>query len=109
MIEQFGGGGIPQAVTAGQIAAGVTAQAVAANDFSKDFLKMYDDLAQKNLGPVFSGMEAVRSFGFTTPDQVKKLVKYMNDNKADNPSLLDYLVKECGVQMGGDAATMSHL
>ncbi len=108
MIEQFGGGGIPQAMLAGQIAAGVAAQAVAAGDFSKEFLKAYDEAVRTNIGPIYDAMEAVRSLGFSTPEQVKTLVKYMNDHKDENPSLMDYLVKECGLSMSEDAATMSH-
>lgn len=58
MIEQFGGGGVPQAISAGAIAAKVAHLAVKTDDFSKDFLKRYSDMIDQALGPSYQHLSA---------------------------------------------------
>ncbi len=49
-VNPIHGGGIPEAYMAGRIAAEVAAEAVKANDFSKKFLKRYDEIWMKQRG-----------------------------------------------------------
>ena len=49
-VNPIHGGGVPEAYMAGRIAAEVAAEAVKANDFSKKFLKKYDDVWNRERG-----------------------------------------------------------
>lgn len=107
MVEQHGGAGIPQAIFSGQIAAQVAKEALDANDFSKSFFKRYSDYVDKLLGPTFEAMDVLRNEGFSTPEQLKKFIKFMNDNQ--DAELTDFIVQECGyVPSSPETAVISH-
>lgn len=96
MIEEFGGGGIPQAMIAGTVAAKMARMAVDANDFSKEFLKQYVGMIDEAIGPFMQGMKLMRDYGASTPEQLRDLVEYMNANpQADTAA---YLVQKSGMQ-----------
>nr|AGS52012.1 putative electron transfer oxidoreductase [uncultured bacterium contig00006] len=83
MIEAFGGGGIPQAISAGMLAAQTAREAIDAGDFSKDFLNHYNEAVEGLFGATYKAMEGMRAAAFTTSDQLRELTKYMNGPEAD--------------------------
>lgn len=91
MIEPFGGGGVPQAIAAGAIAADIAAQAIEANDFSANFLKAYSDTVDQMLGMTYKAMEALRALAFSTSDQMRKMTKYMQNEP--NADMGEYITK----------------
>ncbi len=93
MIEQYGGGGIPQAMVAGTIAAQTAKNAIQANDFSKAFMKNYSDAVDQAFSATYIGMEALRQYAFGTPEQLKNTINWMNEHEAEDASMQDYLFK----------------
>lgn len=76
MIEPLYGGGTPHAMIAGKIAAGVLAEAVKQNNFSKEFLQLYRDKVNEILGLGYDAMELFRKEIFTDPEDLKSLIQY---------------------------------
>lgn len=79
MIEQLYGGGLPHAMTAGVCAAKACAEAVAANDFSEEFLKRYNDYIDKELGSGYQIAELLRKMVFGNPKDLKELIDFKNE------------------------------
>lgn len=116
MIEQFGGGGIPQAMVSGQIAAQIARQAVDANDFSYGMMERYRDEVQKQLGGTYVGNDLLQKLCFTTVENMLNMIHFCNEN--EGATMLDYMklvlskmdpdMPEFKMINGGDLQISSH-
>ena len=80
MIEPLYGGGIPHAMVSGMLAAQAAAQAVAANDFSKETLALYRQLVDEELTPGYQIQDYLRSAVFTDWKDLNELIDYSIEN-----------------------------
>jgi geranylgeranyl reductase family protein len=79
MIEPLFGGGYPHAITGGMCAARIAAEAVAANDFSKEFLSKYEDYLNEALGSGYKIQELLRKTVFGTTAGITELIDYSKE------------------------------
>ncbi len=80
MIEPLYGGGVPHAMTAGVFAAQAAAKAVAANDFSKEFLQCYKDMVEEELRPGYLIQDYLRKSVFTDWNDLHEFLDYSEEN-----------------------------
>lgn len=77
-VNPIHGGGIPEAYMAGRIAADVAAEAVKASDFSKKFLKKYDDIWEEQRGSKLKRILRLREvMESMTEDDLNWLAEYL--------------------------------
>lgn len=100
MIEPLYGGGFPHAMAAGTCAAKIAAEAVAAGDFSKAFLRKYEDYLDEELGAGYRIQEVLRQRVFDTTEHIQDLIDYSKSKPGHNLSagdtMAEFLVKKQG-------------
>ena len=90
MIEQFGGGGIPQAMVSGQIAAQIAKAAVDANDFSYSMMEKYRDTINETLGGTYAGNDMLQKICFTTEENMLNMIHFCKEDPSR--TMLDYMM-----------------
>ena len=80
MIEPLYGGGLPHAMKAGVVAAKIATAAVAANDFSDEFLAKYATAIDETLGGGYKIQEYLRKTVFGTMADISELIDYSIEN-----------------------------
>jgi len=76
MIEPLYGGGLPHAMTSGMIAAKAAAEAVAADDFSEEFLTRYKDYIEAELGSGYKIQEYLRKTVFSDMKDLSEFIDF---------------------------------
>ena len=101
MIEQFGGGGIPQAMVAGSIAAKTALKAVTENDFSMSMMENYAKDIQEALGGTYQGNDFLQKICFTTVENMLNMIHFCQER--EGATMLDYMM-EVVKQMNPESA-----
>jgi flavin-dependent dehydrogenase len=84
MIEELLGGGAINAVFAGKEAGISVAEAVQANDFSKEFLQNYQTRCDKVVGERIQRMSMLRKLVYSSAENIKKYIAYCNEKHGDD-------------------------
>ncbi|MCG6535878.1 MAG: hypothetical protein L7F78_14550, partial [Syntrophales bacterium LBB04] len=101
------GSGLPQAMTAGKIAAGVIVRALSEGDVSARCLSSYKGMIDETLGPAYTLAATVREHLFSDPKELDAFLAKVN--RGDDPELMNrganetiaiYLAKYKGVKFG---------
>lgn len=79
MIDQCFGGGAGAAMFSGKVASVIAEMAVKANDFSKDFLKQYEDAIDKQLGDFYEGIQIWREHLYGKPETISDFIDYVKN------------------------------
>jgi geranylgeranyl reductase family len=83
MIEPLYGGGLPHAMMSGVCASRMASEAIAANDFSEEYLRKYEDYIEETLGSGYKIQEYLRSIVFDTEEHISEFIDYSIENFTD--------------------------
>ncbi|MBN1614927.1 MAG: NAD(P)/FAD-dependent oxidoreductase [Deltaproteobacteria bacterium] len=106
MVEPLFGSGLPQAMTAGQIAAEVITRALSKGDVSAESLSPYKQRINETMGPAYALSATVRKHLFSDPKDLEAYLAEVNRgddpvllNRGANETMVHYLKKYKGVQI----------